>query len=437
MHVTVLTERGQRHKVPIDGKTRIGQVVEIVAYKVSRKPNLMEASLTYNGSLLPFDMRACALPEGATLAFQMANDEATLTTTSLDTTVRVASSSRHTLLIQLPNTADARRVHVNTNDPVSCLRSVLDISPNLLIHYNKRPILDESRSICSLRMTDRYPVTFAPYHDSSFLTATSPFKAAPPRGVVKPPSQLSTFHLSELQSPKKSAGKREPDLPSDAPLPGLHNGVASDRSVFGEHPREIERSIAFQPRASSPERSRAQSWLDRTSDRMPSLPPPTPMPVARGDLFGSMRQRDDLSDMRPMQAPSVGAASPAPSWNRSPARSRLGHDVSNNPPYAGPSSHSRNQSANGGGSARSAIMCRTIRIYVSDPEDGCFTHDIEVNPERMVASLNQFVEHPEWYNLHCDTELISNPEHTTFWDATGGKNGSLFTFEQRRDPRYR
>jgi hypothetical protein len=423
MHLKVVTDRGDTQKISIDGKTRIGQVLEQVAHSVSRKPNLLEASLTYNGALLPLDMRACALPEGAIVAFQMAHFESSVANTTIDTSFRAAISMKNTLLIQLPNSTESRRVHVNSADPVSCLREVLEIPPSSLIHYNKRPILDETRSIASLRMSDKYLITFAPYRDTSFLTATSPYAAAAPRGVVKPPSQMTSFHLSELKSPKR--GGREESFQSSRfdeaskrkPLPS-----PLERSAFEEYPpQDVDRSMSFQPPRPgvSPERSRPASRLGgRTTDRSTSalgLPPP----VARGDLFGSaMRHTGEFSDLRPPQAQSVGA-SPAPSWNRSPPRQQS----------------LNTKTIFGSGGALSAVHCQSIRIYVSDPEDGGFTHDLEVNPERKVASLHQFVEHPEAYSLHCDTLLVPDPEHTTFWAATGGKNGSLFTFEQRRDSR--
>ncbi|CUG86817.1 Hypothetical protein, putative [Bodo saltans] len=416
MHLKVVTDRGETHKVSIDEKTRVGQVLEQVAHKVSRKPNLLEASLTYNGALLPLDMRACALPAGATIAFQMAHHEASLANTTMDTSFRAAIATKNTLLIQLPNSTESRRVHVNSGDPVSCLREVLAIPQSLLIHYNKRPILDESRSIASLRMTDKYLITFAAYQDTSYLTATSPFASAAPRGVVKPPSQMTSYHLSELKSPKR--GDREEvsfqgtsfnNASKNKPLP-----TPLERSAFEDYPQQqVDRSISFHPPAPgmySPERSRVPSRLGRTTDRSGAPP------VVRGDLFGSAirnTREEEFSDLRPVQAQSV-SASPAPSWNRSPPRQQVVITST---------------------STSSAVHTKSIRIYVSDPEDGGFTHDLEVNPERKVASLHQFVEHPEAYSLYCDTQLVSDPEHTTFWDATGGKHGSLFTFEQRRDSR--
>lgn len=421
MHVKVVTDRGESHKVAIDGKTRVGQVLEQVAYKVSKKPNLLEASLSYNGAFLPLDMRACALPDGVTLQFHMAHHESTVANTTLDTSFRAAIATKNTLLIQLPNSNESRRVHVNSNDPISCLREVLDIPSSSLIHYNKRPILDESRSIASLRMSDKYLVTFSPYNDTSFLTATSPYaSSAAPRSVFKPPSQLATFQLSELKSPKRG-GRDDVSFQSrmaDTKRRGLPTPL--ERSAFEEHPpQEVDRmSFHPAPGAMSPERS-VPSRLSKSTDRfgLGLGVPPTPMPVVRGDLFGSaMRSTrdDDFSDLRPMQAQT--GASPAP-WNRSPNRQQT----------SAMSVHSAY--------VASSVQCKSIRIYVSDPEDGGFTHDLEVNPERKVASLHQFVERPDAYSLHCDTQLVPDPEHTTFWDATGGKNGSLFTFELRRDSR--
>lgn len=76
----------------------------------------------------------------------------------------------------------------------------------------------------------------------------------------------------------------------------------------------------------------------------------------------------------------------------------------------------------------------TVRIVMEDPDDGmhAVTHSVDVCCRRTVASLLQFVERPERYDVYCDGLLVEDPSTTTFFAATKGADGAFFSFHERR-----
>jgi hypothetical protein len=449
MHVDVVLDpmSGRSVKFPITAKTRIGEIVQFAAYKVSAHPNLLAASLSYRGALLPLDMRACALPNGSSLTFYMdLNDveatHATAVDAAHDLTVTVTPS---VVLVQLPSTRDSRRVQVDRTQPVSTLRDALEVPLTLTMHYNKRPILDESRTYESLRLTDAHLITFSVLVDNSFsLPMQSSTSAAAGAGggsssllrstVVRPQSAANVLSLHQLASPTKRRAQQSQlgfRSPSRQQQVSFGDSVLVDRFNVSQHPLQQTSNNhhhyhSQQFSALFPE-DRASTPLGREGGRV------TPLPSSSSQHLPPQQQQQQQQQ----QFSSLVAAPPPPSRISYGPREG-GGDATSASFYQPQDLHTPNAAlyhmASPGAAAASPLPSAipkpaTIRIIVSDPEDNQFTHQIQVHPEKMVSSLRQFVSDPQGYAIYCDRQLVQRDDVTSFRVATGGHDGAYFTFQ--------
>jgi hypothetical protein len=75
---------------------------------------------------------------------------------------------------------------------------------------------------------------------------------------------------------------------------------------------------------------------------------------------------------------------------------------------------------------------KLVKIFVADPEDGGYTYDLLVNPNKTVSSLRRFVEARNAYDILCDNRVVVNDTVVTIGQVTGGTDGAFFTFQQRQ-----
>ena len=209
--IDIYLENGSIVNVPITAKTQVGQVVLEVAHKVSSRPNLQTAGLFHMGSMLPFDLRICALPAGSRLEFHMKLEAPQLQ--SIDAAINRSMNVDHNMsvLIELPGSKVSRRVVVRRSDPVEVLRETLNISPSLSILYNKRPILDETRSFQSLYISEAHTISFGKVVDNSFVTTTTGHQASL-RGVGSVGKQDNTIVLADLSFSKRFQGNSSSNI---------------------------------------------------------------------------------------------------------------------------------------------------------------------------------------------------------------------------------
>lgn len=86
-----------------------------------------------------------------------------------------------------------------------------------------------------------------------------------------------------------------------------------------------------------------------------------------------------------------------------------------------------NQStASSGGGSYLSRPHDTIQVFVADPMDSEFIHEVNANRHRMVCSLQQFVENPAAFDICCDGQVVFDT--ATFEEVTRGDDGCHFKF---------
>jgi hypothetical protein len=211
--VDVHLENGAVFNVPITPKTQVGQIVVDMAHRASAKPNLQTAGLYYMGSMLPLDMRICGLPEGSRLEFRMKLEAPALQSVGAAASRSIATDSNVTILVELPGSKVSRRVVVKQGDAISALREALNIPPGLHVFYNKRPILDESRTIHSLHISEAHSITFGKVVDNSFVTTATGHNASM-RSGVSGGRQDNTIVLADLMTSSLAGRSRDANASS-------------------------------------------------------------------------------------------------------------------------------------------------------------------------------------------------------------------------------
>ena len=382
--ITVKLEDGRLRTLHVTSCTLVGTIVEQLALSQSNNPNMSDCELRYKGSALPLNMRVCAVPPNVILEFKMAYQRAVTTawfrpscssrsvaTDSLTSQPSAVVQRSHRFIrVEVPQVGTTcvvvRRESVVETEPVLSLRCALAVPEGLCMHYRGKPLVDENKSFVELDITDAHVISFAEF-------------------VVRS-EQNGAALRSMLDVTQRREDVEQQGTAINSPL----NSLYKKRMVAHTGGNEKEVSVVNRSQTSASSRLTTRNLLSSSSFQV------DPDVSSRPHVQATQGPVADRANTSVIVTTVSGSPRHVPPPRQSSPHRRIHRDQSH------------------------------ITIFLHDPEDDGFTHEIRVLGDRSVESLLEFFETSHPYQIFCDGLQVKDLSDT-FRQCTGGNDGSVFT----------
>lgn len=376
-------------------------------------------------------------------------------------TASVVESQKVPITVRLVSAGarELRRLHVNPMDPVASLRDELFPNPESSLAFrlfcDSFPVLNESASFVDLLISEENILEFRvdiasgsedfntpdAYGGGVWINENTGSKEVANRRSKSRP--VSAGRMSRGESTPMRAFAGEPSLAAMGTLlrgDPLDTEEAVENTLKAEARDLYSRSDRHAVGYSAPT-SRDSNFLNTTRmdnirgleiDRAASFRSPEPRGGMRVDSAASVERSQFITSpplTRARSPPSTRSRAAPSTRTRSSPRSSLNAGSIVAPPHF--STSTVGEAASEGPVAKQYDPTRQVPIVFVDPDDPQHLHRINVHGAHLVTSLREFGGSSS-HHIVCDGSVLVPAGALlgpTFWDATGGIPGRVFSLE--------